>query len=126
MFPFLVDTNMAEQNKPKLYTYNGEQYSFQDLSKDLDTGFADYISTLRRGDRDSEEFWNAYSNLMSGIGDGTIVFENGRFNDSLGRYSNGVWYDSEGNKQTSGKKSKDYYGLVANYIAKGLRRQKKY
>lgn len=126
MFPFLVDINMAEQNKLKLYTYNGEQYSFQDLSKDLDAGFADYISTLRRGDKDSEEFWNAYSNLMSGIGDGTIVFENGRFNDSLGRYSNGVWYDSEGNKQTSGKKSRDYYGLVANYIAKGLRRQKKY
>lgn len=126
MFPFLVDINMAEQNKPKLYTYNGGQYSFQDLSKDLDAGFADYISTLRRGDKDSEEFWNAYSNLMSGIGDGTIVFENGRFNDSLGRYSNGVWYDSEGNRQTSGKKSKDYYGLVANYIAKGLRRQKKY
>ena len=63
---------------------------------------------------------------MSGIKDGTVTFENGRFNDSKGRYSNGVWYDAEGNKQQTDKKSKDYYGLVANFIAKGLGKQKKY
>nr|DAT77886.1 MAG TPA: hypothetical protein [Caudoviricetes sp.] len=63
---------------------------------------------------------------MSGIGDGSITFEDGRFNDSLGRYSNGVYYDSEGKKQTSKKKSKDYYGLVANYIAGKLGKSKEY
>lgn len=115
-----------ENKTPTLYTYYGKQYDFNDLRKDADLGFSDYLQTLRRGDKDSEELWNAYSNIMSGIGDGSITFENGRFNDSLGRYSNGVYYDSEGKKQTSKKKSRDYYGLVANYIAGKLGNSQEY
>lgn len=119
------ETN-KENKTPTLYTYYGKQYDFNDLRKETDLGFKDYLQTLRRGDKDSEELWNAYSNIMSGIGDGSITFEDGRFNDSLGRYSNGVYYDSEGKKQTSKKKSKDYYGLVANYIAGKLGKSKEY
>ncbi len=118
--------NNKENKSPTLYTYYGKQYDFNDLRKATDTGFADYIKTLRRGEKDSEELWNAYSNIMSGIGDGSITFDNGRFNDSLGRYSNGVYYDSNGEKQTSKRKSKDYYGLVANYIAGKLGRSQEY
>ena len=117
---------MAEENKPKLYTYNGNQYSYDDLSKNLDSGIQPYIQSLRRGDKDSNQFWAAYSNLMKGIEDGTITYQNGRLVDRLGRYSNGTWYDKDGNRQTSKRKSKDYYGLVANYIIKGLGRQQKY
>lgn len=118
--------NNKETKTPTLYTYYGKQYDFNDLRKDSDLGFKDYLQTLRRGDKDAEELWNAYSNIMSGIGDGSITFEDGRFNDSLGRYSNGVYYDSEGKKQTSKKRSKDYYGLVANYIAGKLGKSKEY
>lgn len=118
--------NNKENKTPTLYTYYGKQYDFNDLRKNADLGFSDYLQTLRRGDKDSEELWNAYSNIMSGIGDGSITFENGRFNDSLGRYSNGVYYDSEGKKQTSKKKSRDYYGLVANYIAGKLGKSQEY
>lgn len=116
-----------KQNKtPALYTFYGKQYDFNDLKRDSDLGFKDYLRTLRRGDKDSEELWNAYSNMMSGIGDGSITFENGRFNDSLGRYSNGVYYDNDGKKQTSKRKSRDYYGLVANYIAGKLGKSQEY
>ena len=41
---------------------------------------------------------------MSGIKDGSITFDNNRFHDSKGRYSNAE------------KKDKDYYGIMANYI----------
>lgn len=118
--------NSKETKTPTLYTFYGKQYDFNDLRRDSDLGFKDYLKTLRRGDKDSEELWNAYSNIMSGIGDGSITFENGRFNDSLGRYSNGVYYDNDGKKQTSKKKSRDYYGLVANYIAGKLGRSQEY
>lgn len=117
---------MAEENKSKLYTYNGNQYSYDDLSKSLDSGIQSYIQSLRRGDRDSDQFWTAYSNLMKGIEDGTITYQNGRLVDRLGRYSNGTWYDKDGNRQTSKRKSKDYYGLITNYIVRGLGRQQKY
>lgn len=118
--------NSKETKTPTLYTFYGKQYDFNDLRRDSDLGFKDYLRTLRRGDKDSEELWNAYSNMMSGIGDGSITFENGRFNDSLGRYSNGVYYDNDGKKQTSKKKSRDYYGLVANYIAGKLGKSQEY
>ena len=118
--------NNKENKTPTLYTYYGKQYDFNDLRKDADLGFSDYLQTLKRGDKDSEELWNAYSNIMSGIGDGTITFEGGRFSDSLGRYQNGVYYDNEGKRQTSKRKSKDYYGLVANYIASKLGKSKEY
>lgn len=41
---------------------------------------------------------------MSGIRDGSITFDNNRFYDSKGRYSNAE------------KKNRDYYGIMANYI----------
>lgn len=121
-----VSQNNNENKSPTLYSYYGKQYDFNDLRRDSDLGFRDYIGNLRRGDKDFEEFMNAYSNIMNGIEDGSITFEDGRFNDSLGRYSNGTYYDSEGNKQTSKKKSRDYYGLVANYIASKLGKSDEY
>ena len=117
---------MAEETKLRLYTIGDEQYSYDELSKHLDSGIQSYIGSLRRGDRDTDQFYDAYSNLMKGIADGTITYQNGRLVDRLGRYSNGVWYDDSGARQTSKKKSKDYYGLITNYIVRGLRRQKKY
>lgn len=117
---------MAEETKPRLYTIDNDQYSYDELSKHLDSGIQSYIGSLRRGDRDTDQFYDAYSNLMKGIADGTITYQNGRLVDRLGRYSNGVWYDDNGTRQTSKKKSKDYYGLITNYIVGGLRRQKKY
>lgn len=117
---------MAEETKPRLYTIDNDQYSYEDLSKSLDSGIQSYIGSLRRGDKDTDQFYDAYSNLMKGIADGTITYQNGRLVDRLGRYSNGVWYDDSGARQTSKKKSKDYYGLITNYIVRGLRRQKKY
>ena len=117
---------MAEETKPRLYTIDNDQYSYDELSKHLDSGIQSYIESLRRGDRDTDQFYDAYSNLMKGIADGTITYQNGRLVDRLGRYSNGVWYDNSGARQTSKKKSKDYYGLITNYIVRGLKRQKKY
>ena len=114
---------MAE---PKTYTHYDKQYLFDDLRRDTDAGFVNYLSTLKRGDKNSEELWDAYSNMMAGLEDGTITFENGRFRDALGRYENGVYYDSEGKRQTTNKKSKDYYGLVASYISKNLGKSKEY
>lgn len=117
----------GKENKvPAIYSYQGKQYQFNDLQRDADLGISDYIQSLKRGDKDQEEFWNAYSNIMSGIGDGSITFNNGRFSDSLSRYSNGVYYDENGNKQTTNKKSKDYYGLIANYIAGKLGKSQEY
>lgn len=117
---------MAQENKPKLFNYNENQYSFNELSQGLDSGFSEYISTLGLKEEDINKAYDAYSNLMSGIEDGTVIYKNGRFTDSLGRYSNGIWYDDKGNKQTSKGKNKDYYGLVASYIASGIRRLNKY
>lgn len=117
---------MAQENKPKLFNYNENQYSFNELSQGLDAGFSEYVSTLNLKDKDINKIYNAYSNLMSGIEDGTVIYKNGRFSDSLGRYSNGIWYDDKGNKQTSKKKNQDYYGLAANYIASGIKRLNKY
>lgn len=132
MFPFFnFYYNMPKEqennkDKPKLYTYYGKQYDYNDLKRSSDEGLNAYLDTLRRGERDYEEFMNAYSNMMKGIEDGSITFEDGRFNDSLGRYSNGVYYDNKGQKQTSKRKHKDYYGLVANYIAGNLGKSAEY
>lgn len=105
----------TKKQTPQLYSYYDKQYQFNDLRRDADEGFSEYLQTLRRGSKDQDEFYNAYNNIMTGIGDGSITFQNGRFNDSLGRYTNGT-----------GNKSKDYYGLVANYIAGKLGKSKEY
>lgn len=106
-----------EGNKtPTLYSWYGKKYDFDQLQKDADAGLESYISGLKRGEKDSDLFRRAYRDLMAGIKDGTITFNNGRYVDSKGRYLNGQYYDEKGNKQTSNRKSKDYYGLMANYI----------
>ena len=94
----------TEENSPVLYDFYGQQYDYNNLSKDADAGLNAYLNTLKRGDKDSLQFREAYSNIMNGIQDGSITFSNGQFHDSKGRYTN------------SDKKNRDYYGLMANYI----------
>lgn len=99
-----VTDNQKEQTTPSLYSFYGKQYDYNDLAQAADQGLNEYLATLKRGEKDAQEFQNAYSNIMSGIKDGTITFDNGHFHDSKGRYTNAE------------KKNKDYYGLIANYI----------
>lgn len=89
---------------PNLYSFYGKQYDYNDLAQTADQGLNEYLATLKRGEKDSNDFRTAYANIMSGIKDGSITFDNGQFHDSKGRYTN------------SDKKNKDYYGLIANYI----------
>lgn len=89
---------------PNLYSFYGKQYDYNDLAQSADQGLNEYLATLKRGEKDSNNFRTAYANIMSGIKDGSITFDNGQFHDSKGRYTN------------SDKKNKDYYGLIANYI----------
>ena len=89
---------------PNLYSFYGKQYDYNDLAQAADQGLNEYLVTLKRGEKDSNDFRTAYTNIMSGIKDGSITFNNGQFHDSKGRYTN------------SDKKNKDYYGLIANYI----------
>ena len=89
---------------PTLYSFYGKQYDYNDLAQAADQGLNEYLATLKRGEKDSNDFRAAYTNIMSGIKDGTITFDNGQFHDSKGRYTN------------SDKKNRDYYGLMANYI----------
>lgn len=89
---------------PNLYSFYGKQYDYNDLAQSADQGLNEYLATLKRGEKDSDNFRTAYANIMSGIKDGSITFDNGQFHDSKGRYTN------------SDKKNKDYYGLIANYI----------
>ena len=89
---------------PNLYSFYGKQYDYNDLAQTADQGLNEYLATLKRGEKDSDDFRTAYANIMAGIKDGSITFDNGQFHDSKGRYTN------------SDKKNKDYYGLIANYI----------
>ena len=89
---------------PNLYSFYGKQYDYNDLAQAADQGLNEYLATLKRGEKDSDDFRTAYANIMAGIKDGSITFDNGQFHDSKGRYTN------------SDKKNKDYYGLIANYI----------
>ena len=89
---------------PNLYSFYGKQYDYNDLAQTADQGLNEYLATLKRGEKDSDDFRTAYANIMSGIKDGSITFDNGQFHDSKGRYTN------------SDKNNKDYYGLMANYI----------
>lgn len=108
---------MKEGDKtPTLYTHYGKQYEFDELQRSADVGFNDFLSGLKRGEKDQDKFREAYSNIMAGIKDGTITFKDGRYYDSLGRYTN----SREKNK------NKDYYGLVANYIYNKQGKSKEY
>ncbi len=111
---------------PTLYTWYDKKYNFDDLQREADYGLEEYINTLKRGDKDEEKFRQAYSDIMSGIKDGSITFKDGRYIDSKGRYTNGTYYDQDGKQQSSKRKSKDYYGLMANYIYKLQSRGKEY
>ena len=78
---------MAEAKK-QTYSMYGKDYDFEDLQRRADAGLNQYISTLKRGYKDQDKFRQAYYNLMSGIQDGTITFQNGQYIDSTGRYTN--------------------------------------
>ncbi len=99
---------------PILYSFYGKQYDYNDLAKAADQGLSDYLNTLKRGSKDSEEFRTAYNDIMSGIKDGTITFADGSFHDSQGRYTN------------SDEKYRDYYGLIANYIYNQMGKSNEY
>ena len=106
---------MEEGDKtPTLYNFFEDQYNFNDLSRNVYSGMNDYISTIRKRNKYEEQFREAVTNLMSGIKDGTITFEDGHYNDSLGRYRNAE------------DKDKDVYGWAANYIYNNMQRIPKY
>lgn len=108
-------TKMQQGDKtPQLYTHYGKQYEFGNLQREADQGLGEYLGSLKRGQKDANQFRKAYSDLMSGIGDGSITFSNGRFVDSKGRYTN---YKD---------KDRDYYGLMANYIYGKMGRGQEY
>lgn len=108
-------TKMQQGDKtPQLYTHYGKQYEFGNLQREADQGLGEYLGSLKRGQKDANQFRKAYSDLMSGIGDGSITFSNGRFVDSKGRYTN---YKDE---------DRDYYGLMANYIYSKMGRGQEY
>ena len=118
---------MKEGDKsPTLYSWYGKQYDFDQLQRDADEGVNEYITSLKRGSKDTDQFMKAYSDIMAGIRDGSITFKDGKYVDASGRYSNGLYYDNEGVKQTSKRSSKDYYGLMANYIYGKQRSQNEY
>lgn len=118
---------MKEGDKsPTLYSWYDKKYDFDQLQRDADAGVHEYIASLKRGSKDIDQFMKAYYDIMTGIRDGSITFKDGRYVDSRGRYSNGLYYDNEGVKQTSKRSSKDYYGLMANYIYGKQRSQNEY
>lgn len=102
----MVQTRKMEEGDktPTLYSFYDDQYDFNNLSRRVDSGLNNYISTLKRGKKYESEVREAVANLMAGVKDGTITFGNGRYNDSLGRYRNAE------------DKDKDVYGWAANYI----------
>ena len=91
---------------PTLYTMYGKQYDFDELQRMADQGLSDHLSQLKRGKKDEAEFRNAYNNIMIGIRDGSITYQDGKFVDTKYGYHNSSDKD----------KNKDHYGLMANYI----------
>lgn len=100
---------MTDNNNktPTLYSVYEDKFNYDDLQKAYDAGLFEYLSTVKRGEKDKEAFIDAGNALMSGIKDGSITFSGGRFIDLQGRYKN----DSQ-------NKNKDYFGIMANYINK--------
>ena len=103
-----------EDKTPTLYNFYDNQYNFTDLSRIVDSGMNEHISTLKNGKKYEKEFRDAVANIMSGVKDGTITFGNGRYNDSLGRYSNAE------------DRNKDVYGWAANYIYNSMQKVPQY
>ena len=112
----MIQTRKMEEGDktPTLYSFYDDQYDFNDLSRRVDSGLNNYISTFKRGKKYESEIREAVANLMAGVKDGTITFGNGRYNDSLGRYSNAE------------DKDKDVYGWAANYIYNNMSKSQKY
>ena len=112
----MVQTRKMEEGDktPTLYNFFGDEYNFNDLSRSVYSGINEYIPTIRRGNKYEKQFREAVTNLMSGIKDGTVTFEDGHYNDSLGRYRN----DED--------KDKDVYGWAANYIYSNMQNVPKY
>ena len=112
----MVQTRKMEEGDktPTLYNFFGDEYNFNDLSRNVYSGINAHISTLKKGKKYEKEFREAVANLMEGVEDGTITFGNGRYNDSLGRYRN----DED--------KDKDVYGWAANYIYNNMQNVPKY
>ena len=80
------------EQKPNLYSLYNKQYDFDEFQRAADSGVSEYISSLKRGNRNAEQFMQAYSDLMAGIKDGSITFKDGKYVDSRGRYSNNKYY----------------------------------
>lgn len=114
------------EQKPNLYSLYNKQYDFDEFQRAADSGVSEYISSLKRGNRNAEQFMQAYSDLMAGIKDGSITFKDGKYVDSRGRYSNNKYYNDKNEAETTRRPSKDYYGLMANYIYKKQLAQNEY
>lgn len=114
------------EQKPNLYSLYNKQYDFDEFQRAADSEVSEYISSLKRGNRHAEQFMQAYSDLMAGIKDGSITFKDGKYVDSRGRYSNNKYYNDKNEVETTSKPSKDYYGLMANYIYKKQLAQNEY
>lgn len=106
--------NSNGDNTPKTYKLYTDTYDFNNLQKRIDSGIERQISSLKYGEKYANEFRDAVYNILSGVGDGTITFENGRFNDSKGRYTNNE------------NKKKDVYGWAANYVYNQMVKANKY
>ena len=114
------------EQKPNLYSLYNKQYDFDEFQRAADSGVSEYISSLKRGNKHAEQFMQAYSDLMAGIKDGSITFKDGKYVDSRGRYSNNKYYNNKNEVETTKRPSKDYYGLMANYIYKKQLAQNEY
>ncbi len=112
-----------QEENPQLYNYLGKQYLYTDLQRAVENNIDSYLSSIK-GDENRQRTRDAIYNLLSGYGDNSISYQNGRFVDSRGRYENNIYYDVEGNRQTSDKD--DYYGAAASFLRRQLGKSKEY
>lgn len=112
-----MSTQQPQNNNPEpSYNFFGNQYSINDLERNVYGDLNNYLGTLRGRDNDIKNIRIAVDNLMAGIRDGSVTFQGGKFSDSKGRYKNNLYYDEDGNPRTSRRDRRDYYGIAANYI----------
>lgn len=86
------------------YKVDDNSYNYDDFHKQAEQGLDDFLGGIKRGNIRRKEFVQAYNELMSGIKDGTIIFQQGGLKDTQGRYKN------------KDSKLKDYYGIMAYYL----------
>lgn len=99
-----------------LYAFYDDKYDYNALRRAYDQGYQEYLSGLKRGSKDEALFRDAGEKLMSGIKSGRVTWNEGRYLDSQGEYTN----------STDKNKNKDYMGLMANYIYNLMNQQQKY